>query len=128
MSNTGRSATSVSVTDLPTGHFHQRPHAIATAARLNPGLARFQKRRASDVEMDPGFAADKLFEELGRGDRAAPAAVADVLDVGDFAADLLAVFGEHGKLPERLATGVGRGFDGIGPLLIVRHQTRDVIA
>ena len=73
------------------GQFDQRAHELAAGAGVAPGLGLVAKRRAGDVEVRPGRVADELLEELGGRDRAAPAAVADVLDVGHFALDQLVV-------------------------------------
>src|SRR5436309_3195846 len=71
-------------------YFHQRSHAKSATAGVEPGFARFQEGGTGDIEMDPGLAGDEFFQELCGGDGAAPAAVADVLDVGHFTANLLA--------------------------------------
>src|SRR4029453_18043810 len=54
--------------------------------------------RAGDVEVDPGTAVDELLEEQA-GETGAAAAVADVLEVGQVALDVLAVLGGQGQAP-----------------------------
>ena len=78
--------------------------------------------------MRPGNPADEPLEELGCGDGPPPASVADILDVGHLAPDLLVELGVHRQLPDRLPDGPRRGGDLVTPGLIVREQAGDVVA
>src|SRR6478752_100569 len=110
------------------GDFDEGADGVAGAAGVEPGFAGFEEGGTGNVEVDPGFAGDEFFQKLGGGDRAAPAAFADVFDIGHFAFDLLAEFGKHGKFPDLFAGNAGGGFDGLGPGLVVSHQAGDVAA
>src|SRR5688572_27699665 len=82
-------------------NLHQRPHEYSARAAVGPRFCFFDERRTGDVEVHPRFLFDELLEELGGADCSAPASFADVLDVGDFAFDLLVVLREHRQLPTR---------------------------
>ena len=69
----------------PHHRLDERAHAEAGAALADVAVVRVRTRRAGDVEVDPRHVADELLQEQPGGQRAAVAAGADVLDVGDVA-------------------------------------------
>ena len=76
-------------------NFDQSSYERATATRVDPRLSTIQERRAGDIDMGPRSVANEFLQEFGRGNRAAPASFADVLNVRDLTFDLGVELFEH---------------------------------
>ena len=81
---------------------------------------------SGDVDVHPGNITDETLEKLGRGDRARPAAFANILDVGDFTLDQLVEQLEHRKLPHRLPFDLRRPLDRLAQRRLIGHQPGDL--
>src|SRR5215467_8654881 len=68
----------------------------ARRALSEPGLGVVVPSGAGDVEVNQGSIAGKLAYEPCAGDRAAPLAAADILDIGETALDELPILIVHG--------------------------------
>ena len=105
----------------------ERAHAEAGTTLGEVAVVGVRARRTGDVEVHPRRAVDELLQEQSGRERAAVAA-ADVLEVGDLRLELLAVLGGQRERPHRFAGAVGGGADLVGPVVVVAHESGDLVA
>src|SRR5262245_58096707 len=106
----------------------ERADAEAGGALRDVGAFLLREDRACDVEVRPLHAGvDELLQEQRCGDRAA-VALADVLEIGDVALELLAELGLERHAPESFAALLPRSLEALRELLIVDERAGDTAA
>lgn len=83
---------------------------------------------AGDVEVSPFGFIDELLDKDGAHDGAGFAARADIFDIGDIGAYLLAVFGTERQLPETFSVLFAASDDLVNKALIGPHDSGVLIA
>src|SRR5262245_40237944 len=100
---------------------HERPNAYTGWADRQVRFSIVIPRRPCNVQMSPGHVVHEFAQKISRRDRAR-LAPADVFNIGNFAFDLLAVFGRERELPEFFARALARGNYGVYPFLVVAEN------
>src|SRR5438067_337996 len=108
--------------------FDKGPDAESRAAACEITVVGGRTRRAGDIEVGPRCPRGKRLEEQRRGERATVATAADVLEVGNFGVEHLAVVVGKRQGPHGFAGPIGRRSYLRDPLVVVPHQTRDLLA